>query len=62
MNQPFNLKYTDIEWAEDDDGKKFKAWCEGKTGYPIVDAGMRAMNAQGCESLSLSLPLTRWLT
>jgi deoxyribodipyrimidine photo-lyase len=25
----------------------FKAWCEGKTGYPMVDAGMRELNATG---------------
>ncbi|GAA6008527.1 hypothetical protein JCM11491_004509 [Sporobolomyces phaffii] len=47
MNKPFNLKYTDIEWTEDPGDKKFTAWKEGKTGFPIVDAGMRAMNAQG---------------
>jgi deoxyribodipyrimidine photo-lyase len=27
--------------------KEFTAWCEGKTGYPIVDAGMRELNATG---------------
>lgn len=25
----------------------FKAWCEGKTGYPMVDAGMRQLNQTG---------------
>src|SRR6202012_1052181 len=25
----------------------FKAWCEGKTGFPIVDAGMRQLNSTG---------------
>jgi deoxyribodipyrimidine photo-lyase len=25
----------------------FQKWCEGKTGYPIVDAGMREMNETG---------------
>lgn len=29
------------------DAKKFKAWCEGKTGYPIVDAAMRQINRTG---------------
>ncbi|GAA5850579.1 hypothetical protein JCM3766R1_001196 [Sporobolomyces carnicolor] len=47
MNKPFNLKYTDIEWTEDPDDKLLNAWKEGKTGFPIVDAAMRAMNAQG---------------
>ena len=27
--------------------KEFDAWCHGKTGYPIVDAGMRELNATG---------------
>ncbi len=29
------------------DEKLFQAWCEGKTGYPIVDAGMRQLNTTG---------------
>ncbi len=29
------------------DAKKFKAWCEGRTGYPIVDAAMRQLNRTG---------------
>jgi deoxyribodipyrimidine photo-lyase len=28
-------------------GEKFKAWCEGKTGYPFVDAGMRQLVKEG---------------
>jgi deoxyribodipyrimidine photo-lyase len=31
----------------DEPGEKFIAWCEGKTGYPIVDAGMRQLRAEG---------------
>jgi deoxyribodipyrimidine photo-lyase len=27
--------------------EEFRAWCEGKTGYPIVDAGMRELNSTG---------------
>ena len=34
-----------IAW--ENDGDKFKKWCEGKTGCPIVDAGMREMNETG---------------
>jgi len=34
-----------IAWENDED--KFKKWCEGKTGCPIVDAGMREMNETG---------------
>ncbi|KAJ3117306.1 hypothetical protein HDU96_007212 [Phlyctochytrium bullatum] len=40
-NRPF-LSWTEsIPW--DPDEEKFRAWCEGKTGYPIVDAGMRQL-------------------
>ncbi|KAI8846764.1 DNA photolyase, FAD-binding/Cryptochrome [Chytridium lagenaria] len=40
-NQPF-LQWTEnVPWQEDEE--KFKRWCEGKTGYPIVDAGMRQL-------------------
>ena len=38
-------KYDRIVWENNED--HFKAWCKGKTGYPIVDAGMRELNATG---------------
>jgi deoxyribodipyrimidine photo-lyase len=41
----FKPAYDRIEWRQDE--AEFKAWCEGKTGYPIVDAGMRELNATG---------------
>lgn len=41
----FNAKYDRIEWRGSD--RDFKAWCEGKTGYPIVDAGMRELVRTG---------------
>ncbi|MDT3402795.1 cryptochrome/photolyase family protein [Mucilaginibacter terrae] len=37
--------YDRIEWRNNE--KEFEAWCEGKTGYPLVDAGMRELNATG---------------
>ncbi len=42
---PFRKKYEAIDWRNNE--KEFKAWCEGNTGYPIVDAGMRELNATG---------------
>lgn len=45
VNKPFKPKYEFIEWRIDEEG--FKKWCEGKTGYPIVDAGMRELNQTG---------------
>lgn len=37
--------YRRIAWADDPDG--FAAWCAGRTGYPLVDAGMRQLAATG---------------
>jgi deoxyribodipyrimidine photo-lyase len=41
----FKPEYNNIEWRNNE--KEFIAWCEGKTGYPIVDAGMRQLNEIG---------------
>jgi deoxyribodipyrimidine photo-lyase len=41
----FKPKYERIVWRNNE--REFKAWCEGKTGYPIVDAGMRELNTTG---------------
>ena len=41
----FKDKYERIEWRNDMDD--FKSWCDGKTGYPIVDAGMNQLNKTG---------------
>jgi deoxyribodipyrimidine photo-lyase len=43
--QAFRKEYENIEWRNDE--TEFALWCEGKTGYPIVDAGMRELNATG---------------
>jgi len=41
----FRKKYEAITWRNNE--SEFEAWCEGKTGYPIVDAGMRQLNETG---------------
>lgn len=41
----FKPAYNQIPWRNNE--TEFKAWCEGKTGYPIVDAGMRELKATG---------------
>lgn len=43
--QSFKPKYDRIVWRNNEN--EFKAWCEGKTGYPLVDAGMRQLNETG---------------
>jgi deoxyribodipyrimidine photo-lyase len=41
----FKPQYDRISWEHDE--THFQAWCEGRTGYPMVDAGMRELNATG---------------
>ena len=45
VDTSFKLKYDKIKWRND--LKEFEAWCNGKTGYPLVDAGMRQLNETG---------------
>lgn len=45
VTESFKPKYDFIEWRNNE--QEFKLWCEGKTGYPIVDAGMRQLNETG---------------
>ncbi|WP_400078370.1 cryptochrome/photolyase family protein [Winogradskyella sp. R77965] len=44
-DKAFKPKYDRIEWRNNEE--EFKKWCEGKTGYPLVDAGMRQLNETG---------------
>jgi deoxyribodipyrimidine photo-lyase len=45
VNQSFKKQYEGIRWRNHE--KEFERWCEGETGYPIVDAGMRELNETG---------------
>jgi deoxyribodipyrimidine photo-lyase len=45
VNQSFKKQYEGIRWRNH--AKEFERWCEGETGYPIVDAGMRELNETG---------------
>lgn len=45
VDQPFKAKYARITWRNDP--IEFDRWCQGKTGYPLVDAGMRELNSTG---------------
>ncbi|AXG74450.1 deoxyribodipyrimidine photo-lyase [Flavobacterium arcticum] len=45
VTKSFRPKYDNIKWRNNE--KEFKAWCEGKTGYPMIDAGMRELNTTG---------------
>lgn len=45
FGRPFHKKYESLVW--NNDKKQFMRWCEGKTGFPIIDAGMRELVATG---------------
>jgi deoxyribodipyrimidine photo-lyase len=43
--EAFKKEYDRIEWRNNEN--EFSLWCSGQTGYPLVDAGMRQLNATG---------------
>ncbi|WP_298780359.1 deoxyribodipyrimidine photo-lyase [uncultured Polaribacter sp.] len=45
IKDSFKPKYDRIIWRNNE--QEFDAWCRGKTGYPLVDAGMRQLNQTG---------------
>ena len=45
QNQSFKSEYDGIAWVNDENA--FYAWCNGRTGFPMVDAGMRELNETG---------------
>jgi len=60
VDQAFKPQYDAIEWRKDEED--FKKWCEGKTGYPIVDAGMRELNATGFMHNRVRMVVASFLT
>ena len=45
VHENFKTKYNGIQWLNNE--SDFEKWCTGQTGYPMVDAGMRELNATG---------------
>ncbi|MEO5948216.1 MAG: deoxyribodipyrimidine photo-lyase [Chitinophagaceae bacterium] len=45
VSNAFKPAYDNIQWRNNE--QEFEAWCNGQTGYPIVDAGMRELNETG---------------
>lgn len=45
FGEPFHSKYKKLHWSHKEN--HFRAWCDGQTGFPIVDAGMRQLNITG---------------
>lgn len=55
----FRPKYDAIEW--ENNPAKFRAWCEGRTGVPIIDAGMRQLNTTGFMHNRLRMMVSMYL-
>jgi len=59
----FKPDYDNIEWESGTTAKKlFKAWCDGKTGYPLVDAAMHQLNQSGYMHNRLRMVVASFLT
>lgn len=56
----FRKEYDGIQWENNE--QHFAAWCEGKTGYPLVDAGMRELNATGYMHNRVRMVVASFLT
>lgn len=60
VSHSFKSEYDAIRWPGTE--AHFQAWCEGKTGYPIVDAAMRHFNATGWMHNRLRMVVAMFLT
>jgi deoxyribodipyrimidine photo-lyase len=59
----FRPEYDRIQWLEGPESDRlFRAWCEGQTGFPLVDAGMRQLNATGYMHNRLRMVVASFLT
>ena len=56
----FKKDYADLKWENNE--RLFKAWCEGRTGFPIVDAGMRQLNTTGWMHNRVRMIVSSFLT
>ena len=60
VTEAFRAKYDRLEFRNNK--KEYKAWCNGLTGYPIVDAGMRELNATGYMHNRVRMVVASFLT
>ncbi len=60
VGHAFKSQYDQIQWENNE--SHFKSWKEGKTGYPLVDAGMRELNATGFMHNRVRMVVASFLT
>ncbi|KAJ3083805.1 hypothetical protein HDU99_006028 [Rhizoclosmatium hyalinum] len=61
-NLPFKPETDNVEWNYSRDNPLYIAWCEGKTGFPIVDAGMRQLATEGWMHNRVRMIVSSFLT
>jgi deoxyribodipyrimidine photo-lyase len=60
VHYSFKEKYENIQWRNNEE--EFELWCEGRTGYPIVDAGIRELNETGFMQNRVRMVVASFLT
>lgn len=60
VDESYKEKYDRIKWRNEEG--EFRQWCEGKTGYPLVDAGMRQLNQTGFMHNRVRMVVASFLT
>jgi len=60
IDHAFRPEYDNIKWINNE--VQFKAWCEGQTGFPLVDAGIRELNATGYMHNRVRMVVASFLT
>lgn len=56
----FHQKYNNMQWRNNEE--EFQLWCEGKTGFPLIDAGMRELNETGLMHNRVRMVVANFLT
>jgi deoxyribodipyrimidine photo-lyase len=60
VTESFRTQFDQITWLNDE--TSFQKWCAGETGYPLVDAGMRELNATGFMHNRVRMVVASFLT
>lgn len=60
VDHAFRKEFDNINWRNNE--SEFEKWCEGKTGYPLVDAGMRELNETGFMHNRVRMVVASFLT
>ena len=60
VNTAFKPEYDKLKWRNNTE--EFELWCKGKTGYPLVDAGMRELNETGFMHNRVRMVVASFLT